>query len=425
MNPTSIAMASPSSVQASDPTAWGHVDDAHVIWLHAPEGNVRVAQWEAGAAADGLALYGRKFDDLVVELDLAQRRLVDGKATPDATRTILVRLRDVIAARQYVGDVNAVTAKADALEELIEAHRAKVAQERAAAKAEHLAHRERIAAEAESLAESTSWKSTSDRFRDLLEEWKAIPRADKNSESEIWKRFSHARSSFDRRRRAHFATVDAARKESAAAKNALIERAQQLSTSTDWVGTAKAYRDLMTAWKATPRGSRGEDDKLWNKFKAAQDAFFAARTAALDAADAELALNVPAKEALVVEAEALLPVNDLSKAKAAMRGIQDRWDAAGKVPRADKDRLDRRLAKVEDAIRSMEQDSWKRSNPEARARAAATVEQFSAAVSKYEAALSAANSKGDASAAAKAQAGIDSMTPLLAAAQAALAEFGG
>ena len=78
MTPTSIAMASPSSVQASDPTAWGHVDDAHVIWLHAPEGNVRVAQWEAGAAADGLALYGRKFDDLVVELDLAQRRLVDG-----------------------------------------------------------------------------------------------------------------------------------------------------------------------------------------------------------------------------------------------------------------------------------------------------------------------------------------------------------
>lgn len=422
--PTSVAPA-PVTVHASDPKAWGHVDDDHVIWLHAPEGNVRVAQWEAGDASAGLALYGRKFDDIVIELELAAKRLSDGRATPEATSAILTRLREVIAARQYVGDVATVTASADALEALIASRREVVAAERAAARAQHLAQRERIVNEAESLADSTNWKTTSDKFRDLLEEWKLIPRGEKSAEQELWKRFSHARSSFDRRRRAHFATVDAARKESAAAKHVLIERAQALSASTDWNGTAKAYRDLMVQWKATPRGSRNDDDKLWNKFKAAQDEFFAARTAAMDAQDAELAQNVPAKEALVAEAEALLPVTDLGKAKSALRSIQDRWESAGKVPRADKDRLDRRLGKVEDAIRAGEQDSWRRSNPEARARSAATVEQFEAAIAKYEKQRDAANSKGDAAAAAKAQAGIDATTPLLDAAKAALADFGG
>ena len=422
--PTSVAPASVNT-HASNPSAWGHVDADHVIWLHAPEGHVKVAQWEAGDAMAGLALYGRKYDDIVVELELASTRLRDGRATPDATNAVLLRLRDVIAARQFVGDVATVSASADELEALIAAQREVVAAQRAAAKAEQLAQRERIVVEAEALADSTQWKASSDRFRELLDEWKAIPRGEKASEQELWKRFSHARSGFDRRRRAHFATVDAARKESAAGKLALIERAQALSVSTDWNGTAKAYRDLMVAWKATPRGSRNDDDKLWNKFKAAQDAFFAARTAAMDAQDAELAENVPAKEALVAEAEALLPLQDLAKAKATLRSIQDRWDAAGKVPRADKDRLDRRLAKVEDAVRSSEQDSWRRSNPEARARAAATVEQFQAAIEKASKARDAAAAKGDTSASAKAQASIDATQPLLDAALAALAEFGG
>lgn len=414
-----------ASAHSSDPTAWGHVDEERVIWLHAPEGNIRVVQWEAGSPAEGLALYGRKYDDMIVELELASKRLLDGKANPEATTAILVRIREMIAARQFIGDVAAAHAKADELERAIAARREVLDAARAEQKAQTLAKREAIVVEAESLAESTNWKATSDRYRDLLEEWKALPRSDKSAEQELWKKFSHARSTFDRRRRAHFATMDAARKESAAAKNVLIDRAVALSTSTDWNGTAKAYRDLMTAWKATPRGSRADDDKLWNRFKAAQDAFFAAKAAAQDAEDAALAENVPAKEALVVEAEALLPIGDLKSAKATLRSIQDRWDSAGKVPRADKDRLDKRLAKVEDAVRSKEQDSWKKSNPEARARAEATAAQFQNAVAKYEKQLADANARGDAAVAAAAQAGIDSMQPLLDAALAAVNEFAG
>ena len=106
-------------------------------------------------------------------------------------------------------------------------------------------------------------------------------------------------------------------------------------TSTDWAVTATAFRDLMQEWKAAGRTARKEDDALWARFRAAQDAFFAARTAANDQVESEFRENLKVKEQLLAEAEALLPVRDPQAARTALRDIQDRWEAAGKVPRAD------------------------------------------------------------------------------------------
>ncbi len=57
--------------------------------------------------------------------------------------------------------------------------------------------------------------------------------------------------------------------------------------------------------------------------------------------------NLAAKEALATEAEALLPVGDLASAKASLRDIQERWEKIGHVPRADKERIEGRLRRVE------------------------------------------------------------------------------
>ena len=65
--------------------------------------------------------------------------------------------------------------------------------------------REALATEAEALSDSTSWKSTSERYSAMVEEWKALPRSDRSLEQDLWKRLSSARASFDKRRRAHFA----------------------------------------------------------------------------------------------------------------------------------------------------------------------------------------------------------------------------
>src|SRR5699024_7797547 len=130
--------------------------------------------------------------------------------------------------------------------------------------------------------------------------------------------------------------------------------------------------------------------------RAAQDVFFEARNAANAAVDAEYAENLKVKEALLTEAEALVPVRgDLEKAKRALRDIQDRWDVAGKVPRGDIGRVEGRLRAVEQSIRDVESDQWRTSNPRVRARAEGAAAQLESAIEGLEKDLATAEASGD------------------------------
>ena len=323
-----------------------------------------------------------------------------------------------------IGDLDALRAKLVRLNELVEERRKVIAEERAAARAAALAAREAIVNESETLAESTQWKSTGDRFKALLDDWKVAPRADRASEQAVWKRFSHARSQFDKARRQHFAKLDAERDQAKSVKNDLVTQAQELASSTDWGPTAGAYRALMDKWKAAPRASKSEEDALWAAFKGAQDQFFAARSAALNERDAGLNENLVAKQALLAEAEAIDP-SDLKAAKKTLRSIQERWEKIGHVPRNDKDKIEGRLRKVEESLRTGEQEQWRKSNPEARARAEATVVQFQSSLDKLEKDLTKAQTAGDARKVAECEQRIVTTKALLDAAQRAATEFSG
>ena len=130
-------------------------------------------------------------------------------------------------------------------------------------------------------------------------------------------------------------------------------------------------------------------------FQAAQESFFAARRAAADAEEAELSANVPAKEAAVAAAEALLPISDVRAAKRELRVIQDRFDAAGEVPRGDAARLSKRMAAVEKAVRDADNQSWTTRNPELEARATGIAAQLAQAIADLTAKVEAANAAGD------------------------------
>ena len=309
LRPPAPATASdPAPSAASDPTRFGRVEADGTVILLAPEGEVTVGQWAAGDPSEGLAFFGRKYDDLVVEIDLIEKRLADHRATAEQAEAVVTRVREALAARSFVGDIVGLEARCDRLTAEVEAAkqaaRARKAEQREAA----LVTRRALADEAESLRDSTSWKATTERYAAIVEEWKALPRGDRGAEQELWQRISAARTAFDKRRRAHFSELDGQRKDALGRKRDLIAKAEALSTSTDWARTSKQLRDLMAEWKTAPRASRTDEDKLWKRFKAAQDAFYAARTAAEEAEQETLRTNVPAKEALVVEAEGLLPV---------------------------------------------------------------------------------------------------------------------
>ena len=420
LRPTAPAAAAPSE---SPSARFGRVTDDGTVFLTTPDGEVLVGQWAAGPAADGLAFFARKYDDLVVEATLAQQRLLDGRSTPEQATASLQKVREALEARSFVGDITALTALCDSLAAGIESGKERAQAIRAEQRAQASAAREALITEAEALASSTSWRTTNDRYGAIVEEWKTLPHTDRATEQALWKRLSAARAQFDRARRAHFADLDANRKEAVGRKRELIAKAESLSSSTDFASTSRALRGLMDEWKAAPRSSRQDEDKLWKRFKAAQDAFYAKKAEADSAAEESLREHVPAKEALVAEAEALLPISDLGAAKRELRAIQDRWEKAGDIPRADRERLERKLKRVEDAIREHEAERWRRSNPEARARAESTANAFADGLAKLEQRKAAALAKGDAIEVAKIETSIAQTSALLAAAQAAAAEF--
>jgi len=402
---------------------WGRVEEDGTVYVRTADGERIVGSWQAGSPDEALSFYQRRFEGLVVETSLLEKRLKAGGVDPESAMASIGRMRAQVADAAAVGDLEGLARRLDAMVALVDERREAVVEERKAAKAEALAAREAIAVEAEALSTSTAWKASGDRFRVLLDEWKAAPRVDRAPEQQLWKRFSTARTSFDRSRRAHFAALDAERGSAKEVKATLVEQAEALAESSEWVETSRRYRDLMTQWKVAGRAGKGDDDALWNRFKAAQDAFFSRRNAQAAEQDEEYRANLVVKEQLADQAESLLPITALESAKAALRDISRRWEAAGHVPREDRPRIEGRLKKVEDAVRQAEQDQWRRSDPAAKARAQSAVDQLEAAIVKLEVKLAKAESAESTKAADDARESIAARREWLAQAQAALDEF--
>lgn len=415
-----------SAAPAGPPQAWGRVDPTGSVFVRTPAGpepEAKVGEWLAGDPEDGLRFYERKYATLGVEIDLLEHRMGDGGLAPDDAMALIGKLRDQVDRPHCVGDLAALTARLDALVANVDAQRGARKAERAAAREQARAHREALVVEAEKLAESSHWKASGDRFRLLVEEWRTAPHAERSYEQELWKRLSHARSTFEKRRRAWFATRDAERIEAVAVKEKIAKEAEALATSKDWGPTSAAFRSLMQRWKDAGPATRDADDELWARFKAAQDTFFTSRSAVFDERDAEQQENLAKKVQLADEAEKLLPITDLNAARTSLRSIQDRWAQIGHVPRADKPAVERRLQQVEQALRAAEETKWKRSNPEARARAAATIEQLTASIAKLEKQRAAAESAGKTGDVTKAEAAIEARREWLVQAENTLQEF--
>ncbi len=410
------------SAQQGNP--WGRVADDGTVFVRTADGERSVGQYAEGTPEEALKFFTDRYDALAFEVDLLEQRIKSGALAPDEAGGSVKTVRGQVVDAHAVGDLDGLLARLDALGSVIEAQREERRAERAAKVAESRQRKEGIVTEAEKLAASNDWRNGATRLRDLLEEWKALPRLDRASDDALWRRFSTARTSYTRRRKAHFAEQHEKRDAARVVKERLATEAEGLATSTDWGPTAGRYRDLMREWKAAGPAPREVDDALWKRFRGAQDTFFGARDAANAEQDKEFAANAEAKEALLVEAEALLPVTDLEAAKRAFRDIAERWDAAGKVPRDRIKELEARIRKVEQAIRGVEDEQWAKSDPEKSARADDMVGKLEAAISDIEGDLERARANGDTKKVADLEDNLASRRQFLEMARKAAAEFG-
>ena len=402
---------------------WGRVADDGTVFLRTEDGERPVGQMPGAQPAEALAFFEKRFEDLSFEVGLLEQRVNAGTLSPDEATASVRRLSATVRDAQAVGDLAALSRRLDALLGPIGEQREKKRAERAARLARAKTDKERVVADAERLAQGNDWRNGANRLRDLLEEWKAIPRLDKQVDDALWRRFSTARTTYTRRRKAHFAELNERRETAKQAKQGLVAEAEALSASTEWGPTSGKYRELMRQWKAAGPAPKAVDDELWSRFRTAQDTFFRARDEANAKTDREYAANAEKKQRLLAEAEALLPVKDERAAREAFRAISERWDAAGKVPRHQVKDLEGRMRAVDRAIRSIEEERWRRSNPAARARAADTVDQLEASLDNLRAQHDKALGSGDLSKAEQCAAAISARESWLAEAKKALDDF--
>lgn len=202
INPGSInitpANASAASALIGDPSKFGRVAEDGTVYVRTPEGEKAVGSYPGKTAEEALQYFVRKFEALASEVALTAARITSGAMVPDDAYEAVKKLRQQVRELNGVGDLAALAASVEQIEPLIEGHREayeakKVAEAavKAARREQVLVEKEKIVAEAESLALSENWKVTGDRLKTLLEEWKSAPRLDKKLMENSGSAFPH------------------------------------------------------------------------------------------------------------------------------------------------------------------------------------------------------------------------------------------
>jgi hypothetical protein len=376
-----------------DWTTFGRIDDEGTVYVKTAAGERVVGSWQAGTPEEGLAHFARRFADIVTEVDLIEARLGSGAADAGHTVSSLRRIHASLDEAHVVGDLDGLASRLEKLTTVAEEKAGEARAARDAARVAALARKTELAQEAEKIAaESTQWKSSGDRLREILDEWKTIKGIDKKADGELWKRYSAARDAFTRRRGTHFASLDAQRKQAIGRKEELVTEAETLSTSTDWAATANRLKELMGEWKVAPRAAKEVEQKLWERFRAAQDAFFARRSEVFSARDAEHKVALERRQGLIAEAEALDIDADPRAAQAKLREIQNHWHDTGRVSRDSVGALERRLKAVDDKVRIAMDSAWRRTTPDSNP----ILAQMRQQVAEAEERLARAEASGDA-----------------------------
>ena len=187
-------------------------------------------------------------------------------------------------------------------------------------------------------------------FTDLMKRWRQAADVPQDKGQALWERFKKAHDLVYPRCESVFEAQRKVRDESLARRVALVEEAERLSESTDWLKTAQRLTALQAEWKTLGPAPRREQQALWGRLRQACSAFFTRRKADLAGRKQEWAANYEKKEALCVRVEALLDAEDLKAAIEEVKQIQREWKTIGPVRRNRSDAVWQRFRQACDGV---------------------------------------------------------------------------
>ncbi|TFD14991.1 DUF349 domain-containing protein [Cryobacterium sp. TMT1-2-2] len=379
----------------TDQQPWGRVDETGTVYVREADGERAVGQYPDATPEEALAYFERKYVELNGQVTLLEQRAKGGAPAADIAKSV-ANLKVAVANANAVGNLAALAERLGALGGAVSELTEQQSLETKAASAAAVAERAEIVTEAERLAAEdpakTQWKQTSAALDALFAKWQAhqhdAPRIPKGEANDLWKRFRAARTTIEQNRKAFFAELDSAHKDVRTKKQHLIEQAEALAPQ--GADGVSSYRNLLDEWKKAGRSGKKQDDAMWAKFKAAGDVLYAVKSEVEAQDNEEFSANLVLKLELLTQAETLLTTTDRNAARDTLTLIQRKWDDIGKVPRDQVKPIEDRLRKVEAVVRKLDDDHWKRNNPETKARTEGLAGQLNDAIAKLEAELATA-----------------------------------
>ncbi len=194
-----------------------------------------------------------------------------------------------------------------------------------------------IAQETANLTKPFEWQEITKKVLELQKSWKSVGYSEENEK--VWDIFRNACDAFFARKKDFFRELDQGREKNKVAKLALIEKAEAEQHNTDWRTTTDFFIKLQKEWKAIGSAPRSEENKLWERFRAACDVFFDAKKAHFATAEEKEAENLVAKKALIERIKAFELGEDVEQNFEALKAFSKEFSEIGYVPMKDKDSI--------------------------------------------------------------------------------------
>jgi hypothetical protein len=175
--------------------------------------------------------------------------------------------------------------------------------------------------------------ATARALRELHAKWQEVAEAPRQSAQRLWDRFRGATDVIRGRCEPYFVQQREARVTNLQQKTAIVEEAETLATSTDWIKASARFEELQKSWQEVGPVPRDVGRDLAQRFRTASNTFFARRREDLTSRKKFWADNLAKKEALCERVEALVESTDWDHASAEIKRLQAEWKTIGPVRR--------------------------------------------------------------------------------------------
>lgn len=209
--------------------------------------------------------------------------------------------------------------------------------------------------QAEALAADENVVDAFKELQKLHEQWKDLGPVAKEFRDEIWERFRAATSVINKRYQAHFEDLKAQQAENLQAKVALCEKveeiaAREITSSTEWNALSKEIESIQAEWRGIGYATRKENQKVYDRFRAACDKFFERKRASFSEFKDSMNANLEKKMAIIEEAESLKDSTDWKATGERFIELQKQWKEIGAVPRKKSEQIWKRFRAACDAF---------------------------------------------------------------------------